>query len=324
MTAPTGSGDALGIQRTTATVAEALAERAPAEVCAILVRFAEAATALRDRLATAPLDGMLGHTGAVNAQAEATAKLDEAANEIFRDTLASVPGVARLISEEEAEPIEVGDGPYTCCFDPLDGSSNIGVAAVGSVLGVYEGMAAAPSEAAPATGRQQVAAAFVVYGLPAVLVIATPEGVDGFAFDPEAREWRLAFPAIRVPDAKYTSINWTYRARWSSAVTAGVDAASDGLGGRYSGSMVEDILRVLLSGGVFLYPEDSASPSGKLRMLYEVCPIGMVMEVAGGGAIDGGRSVLDVPVTAPHQRGPMIAGAAAAVERYRVAYTSTT
>jgi len=296
-----------------------LTGRVPEELRAILTGFAAASATLRDSLAMAPLLGLLGSTGETNVQNETTAKLDDVANSIFRDAL-QLPGVARLISEEEAEPVELGDGRYTVCFDPLDGSSNIGVASVGSVLGVYEGLPAAPADNAPATGRALVASAFTVYGLPSILVVATRDSVDGFAFNPEERSWRLAFPSIRLPEAQYTSINWTYRDRWPANVARGVEQASDGLRGRYSGSMVEDILRVLLAGGVFLYPEDSASPGGKLRMLYEICPIGFVMESAGGAASNGSGSVLDVPVTAPHQRGALVAGAASAVARYSEAY----
>ncbi|MCK9486821.1 MAG: fructose-bisphosphatase class I [Dehalococcoidia bacterium] len=318
-TGSTGSSDLVEGVRMDA----ALAALVPAEVAVALLRFAEAAVQVRDALATAPLDGTLGKTGATNVQQEDTAKLDHLANDIFHGLLASAPGVARLISEEDHDPVEVGDGPYTLCFDPLDGSSNIGVASVGSVLGIYEGAPAPPSEASPMSGRQLVASAFVVYGLPTVLVVATREAAAGFAFDPADRTWRLAFPGIRIPEAQYASVNWTNRGRWPARVTAGVDAASAHLGGRYSGSMVEDVLRVLLSGGVFMYPEDAKSPAGKLRMLYEVCPIGLVMVAAGGAAMDGARSVLDVPVTAPHQRSPFVAGEAAAVERYREAYAST-
>lgn len=298
-----------------------LSGRVPDGLAAILGAFAEASAALRDALATAPLSDLMGATGDTNVQDEPTAKLDAYANETFHRAL-RLPGVTRLISEEDEAPVELGDGPYTCCFDPLDGSSNIGVAAVGSVIGVYTGMAAAPSATAPTLGRQMEAAAFVVYGLPTMMVLATGGQVDAFTFNPTDRTWRLTSPAVRAQLAKYASINWMYRDRWSPAVTRAVDNASDGLRGRYSGSMVEDVLRVLLAGGVFLYPEDSASPAGKLRMLYEICPIGLIMEWAGGGAIDGARSVLDVPVTAPHQRGPLVAGAAEAVERYRVAYTA--
>ncbi|MDO9444627.1 MAG: fructose-bisphosphatase class I, partial [Dehalococcoidia bacterium] len=179
-----------------------------------------------------------------------------------------------------------------------------------------------PFGGTPVTGRQMEAAAFVVYGLPTMMVLATAGQVDAFTFDPSDRTWRLTSAAVRAQPAKYASINWMYRDRWSPAVARAVDSTSSGLRGRYSGSMVEDVLRVLMSGGVFLYPEDSASPAGKLRMLYEICPIGLIMECAGGAAIDGTRSVLDVPITAPHQRGPLIAGAAEAVERYRVAYAA--
>ncbi|MPZ98694.1 MAG: class 1 fructose-bisphosphatase [Dehalococcoidia bacterium] len=292
--------------------------RVPADVVAILGAFAAAGVRLRAALDSAPLDGMLGATGETNVQHEATQRLDDLANEMFKDALA-LPFVARLISEEETEPIELGDGAYTCCFDPLDGSSNIGVSSVGSILGVYAGVADG-TFATPATGRQLVAAAFVVYGLPTTMVVATEGGVDGFSFDAADGSWRLAFPAIRVPAAKYTSINWTYRPLWPANVAAAVDAASEGLRGRYSGSMVEDVLRVLQMGGVFMYPEDSSAANGKLRMLYEVCPIGMIMEAAGGASSNGAQSVLDVPVTSPHQRSPLIVGAADAVERYRAAH----
>ena len=299
-----------------------LSDRVPDALAAILGAFAEASAVLRDALATAPLSDLMGATGDTNVQDEPTAKLDAYANETFHQAL-RLPGVTRLISEEDEAPVELGDGSYTCCFDPLDGSSNIGVAAVGSVIGVYTGFPATPlSGSTPATGRQMEAAAFVVYGLPTMMVLATGRQVDAFTFNPADRTWRLTSPAVRAQPAKYASINWMYRDRWSPAVARAVDNASAGLRGRYSGSMVEDVLRVLLSGGVFLYPEDSASPAGKLRMLYEICPIGLIMEWAGGAAIDGSRSVLDVPVTAPHQRGPLVAGAAAAVERYRVAYTA--
>ena len=298
-----------------------LAEHFSADLAGIVEAFARASATLRDSIESAPILGLLGATGETNVQDEATAKLDDIANRIFRDAL-SLPQVARLISEEEPEPIELGDGAYTCCFDPLDGSSNIGVSSVGSVLGVYTDVASGSLDVSAITGRQMAAAAFVVHGLPTVLVLATADRADGFTYDRSDRTWRLTFPTIRIPDAAYTSVNWTYRPRWTDRVASGVDNASEGLRGRYSGSMVEDVLRVLLAGGVFMYPEDSASPAGKLRMLYEICPIGLVMEAAGGAASDGMRDVLDVPVTSPHQRGPFIAGARDAVGRYVSAYAA--
>ncbi len=302
-----------------ADLSSALEGRFDREVCDLLARFAEASAELRDILATAPLTNLLGATGDVNVQGESTQKLDERANQLFTAAL-SRPSVARLISEEEDEPLEVGDGRYTIGFDPLDGSSNIGFAAVGSVLGVYDGVARNSFAAGGMTGRSLVAAAFTVYGLPTMLVVASRSQVSTFAFDPSDRSWRVAAEGLSVPKAAYASINWTYRSRWSPSVVRAVDAASDGLRGRYSGSMVEDILRVLLAGGVFMYPEDSSSPNGKLRMLYEVCPMAFIMEAAGGAASNGAQPVLDVPVTAPHQRSPFIAGASDAVARYVAGY----
>jgi fructose-1,6-bisphosphatase I len=241
-----------------ADLATALRGRFEDDICAILVRFAEASAALRASLAVAPLSGMLGATGDVNVQGETTQKLDEHANQIFRSAL-SLPCVARLISEEEDEPIELGNGSYTCCFDPLDGSSNIGFASVGSVLGVYRDVAAdAFSSGGGVTGRQLVAAAFTVYGLPTMLIVSSTTEVTSFAFDPSRGDWRVVAERLTVPPASYTSINWTYHSRWASHVLQAVDGASDGLRGRYSGSMVEDILRVLLAGGVVILPEYSS------------------------------------------------------------------
>ncbi len=300
-------------------LATVLREQFAAPVGVILQGFADASASLRDLLAVAPLRDLIGATGDVNVQSEMTAKLDVAANTLFLDAL-RLPGVARLISEEEPHPVEVGDGAYTCCFDPLDGSSNIGVAPVGSVLGIYTDAAGAFEAGYAITGRQLVAAAFTVYGLPTMLIVASAERADGFAFDPEDRTWRLVSPQMRTPAPQYTSINWTYRDRWPARVARAVDRASDGLRGRYSGSMVEDVLRVLMAGGVFMYPEDDSSPSGKLRMLYEICPIGFIVSAAGGDAIDGTRAVLDVPVTGPHQRGPLVVGDRDAVRRYQDGY----
>lgn len=291
----------------------------PAAVATILQRFGEASAQLRDLLETAPLRDLIGSTDAVNVQGETTAKLDEAANTVFVEAL-KLPDVSWLVSEEETDPIHLGPGTYACCFDPLDGSSNIGVSGVGSVLGIYTGVSGFGDDT-PITGRQLVAAAFTVYGLPTMLMIASPGNVDGYVFDPADRTWKLTQSGITTPKAKYTSINWMYRDTWAPNVAAAVDAASEGLRGRYSGSMVEDVLRVLLSGGVFLYPEDNSSPSGKLRMLYEVCPISFILEAAGGASTNGSAPILDVPVTKPHQRSPLIVGDAAVVRRYSETHT---
>lgn len=296
-----------------------LLEHFPDELVGIIKAFAQASATLRDSIESAPILGLLGQTGETNIQDEETAKLDDIANRIFIDAL-SLPQVAQLISEEEPDPLALGDGTYICCFDPLDGSSNIGVSSVGSILGVYTDSKMGSPIEWPITGKQMVTAAFVVYGLPTILVLATSDRANGFTYNRANQQWNLTFPDIHIPNAAYTSINWTYRSRWTNQVVRGVDNASEGLRGRYSGSMVEDVLRVLLSGGIFMYPQDTASPAGKLRMLYEVCPIGMVIEAAGGAASDGIHDVLDVPITSPHQRGPFIAGERDAVERYVSAY----
>ena len=156
-----------------------------------------------------------------------------------------------------------------------------------------------------------VAAAFVVYGLPTILIVATPEGADGFAFDPAERTWRLALPSIRVPEAQYTSINWTYRDRWSDHVAAGVSSASDGLRGRYSGSMVEDVLRVLLAGGV------TVASLAQMIQRGTINPDESVVAIISGHGLKTLDAVLDI-ATVTATISPSLESAEAVLSKYQL------
>lgn len=294
------------------------------DLARILYRFADAAKKVQKRLATAPIEGLIGSTGETNVQKEIVAKMDNEANLAFLDYFGGLPNVRALVSEEDKEPAILSNkGRYTLCFDPLDGSSNIGVAPVGSILGVYDLKIPVENERVLIKGHEQIAAAFTVYGIPTMLVLTIfGLGVWGFTLNPESEEWVLTHPDIKLPKPKYSSVNWMYADKWSTRVKAGVKAASTGLKGRYSGSLVEDILRILFEGGIFFYPEDSESSNGKLRMLYENAPIGLIVKQAGGLATSGEKAIEDITITDLHQRSAFIAGNQNLVNLYSQTYTS--
>ena len=165
-------------------------------------------------------------------------------------------------------------------------------------------------------GRKQVAAGYILYGSSTMLVYTTGQGVHGFTLDPTIGEFLLSNPNIRCPDVgKYYSVNESHWNKWTPGIQRVVGAFKNGDSGRvqaknarYIGSLVADFHRNLMSGGVFLYPADSGSPQGKLRLLYEAAPLALVVEQAGGAAIDGRQNILDIEPHALHQRTPLIIG----------------
>ena len=212
-------------------------------------------------------------------------------------------------------------GKYVLMYDPLDGSTNIGVnVSIGTIFSIHRRSA---TKKGPGTladclqkGRAQVAAGYILYGSSTMLVYTTGQGVHGFTLDPTIGEFLLSHPDIRSPDVgTYYSVNESHWNKWAPGIQRVVGAFKNGDGGRveaknarYIGSLVADIHRNLMSGGVFLYPADTISPQGKLRLLYEAAPLAYVVEQAGGAAIDGARDILDIKPTELHQRTPLIIG----------------
>jgi fructose-1,6-bisphosphatase I len=265
---------------------------------------------IQARVRRAGLSDILGDAGEINVQGEAQQKLDVYANEAMMHCLSARASIGVLASEENEHPRMSAhcsrDAKYAVVFDPLDGSSNIDVnVSVGTTFSILRRPEGAdcddPIEWVLQPGSKQVAAGYVVYGSSTVLVYSVGNGVHGFTLDPSVGAYVLSHPDIKMPQqGKYYSVNEAYRDR-SGAL--GKRYAS-----RYIGSMVSDIHRTLLKGGVFLYPPTADNPEGKLRLLYEANPIAFLVEQAGGMATNGKGRVLDVMPTAIHQRTPLIVG----------------
>ncbi len=306
---------------------ERLHPEATGELSNLLYDLCLAAKIISRQVRRAGLTDILGEFGAINVQGELQQKLDVFANETVRHSVEHTGRVCVVASEEDEQPIPVQvredrrGGKYVLLYDPLDGSTNIDVnVSIGTIFSIHRRSATkrGPGSLADCLqrGRAQIAAGYILYGSSTMLVYTTGQGVHGFTLDPTIGEFLLSHPNIRSPEVgKYYSVNESHWNKWEPGIQRVVGAFKNGDSGRlvaknarYIGSLVADIHRNLMSGGVFLYPADTASPEGKLRLLYEAAPLAFVVEQAGGAAIDGKRNILDIKPTALHQRTPLIIG----------------
>ncbi|WFD01793.1 fructose-bisphosphatase [Malassezia obtusa] len=272
----------------------------------------------------ARLNNMIGAAGGQNVQGEDQKKLDVISNEVMVNSLIASGQCAVLVSEEEEEAIIVSDrrateaGKYCIVFDPLDGSSNIDAGVnVGTIFGIYklqEGSTGSMKDVLR-PGREMVAAGYCMYGSSANIVLSTGSGVDGFTLDSTIGEFILTHPKIQIPGrGKIYSINEGNAMYYHEPVTKYLESIKypeppkKPYSARYIGSMVADVHRTLLYGGIFCYPSDKKSANGKLRMLYEAFPMAFLTEQAGGLATTGEKRVLDVEPTSIHQRCPIFLG----------------
>ena len=306
---------------------------------ALLYDIALAAKIISREVNMAGLIDVLGATGDTNVQGERVQKLDAFAQEVIVKAMDHAGHLCCMVSEETDDIIPIPKrfelGNYVLLFDPLDGSSNINVnVSIGTIFSVHHrtsprGVPGTLADCLQA-GYRQLAAGYVIYGSSTMLVYTTgvEGGVHGFTLDPSIGEFLLSHPRIRIPDppAKIYSVNEAYYARWPRGQQRLVDhfrgVNGEGGGGyksRYIGSMVSDVHRTLLQGGLFMYPRDTKSPGGKLRMLYEAAPLALVCVAAGGRASDGSRDILDIVPEGLHDRTPLYLGSAGLVdlaERY--------
>jgi len=306
---------------------ERLHPEATGELSNLLYDICLAAKIISRQVRRAGLTDILGEVGAINVQGEVQQKLDVFANETVRHAVEHTGRVCVLASEEDEHPIPVQvrddrrSGKYVLMYDPLDGSTNIGVnVSIGTIFSIHRRSSTRKGPGSLADclqkGRAQVAAGYILYGSSTMLVYTTGQGVHGFTLDPTIGEFLLSHPDIRSPDVgTYYSVNESHWNKWEPGMQRVVGAFKNGDHGRvepknarYIGSLVADIHRNLMSGGVFLYPADTTSPHGKLRLLYEAAPLAFVVERAGGAAIDGTRDILDIKPTELHQRTPLIIG----------------
>ncbi|MGE7369746.1 class 1 fructose-bisphosphatase [Neorhizobium sp. NPDC001467] len=292
------------------------------DLVAVLRAVAEATRKISDTLKTSSLDGLTGATEITNVQGEAQKPLDILSNDILLDACRAVPSVAFAVSEElDAEVAIHVDGRYAVIFDPLDGSSNLDVnVTVGTIFSVIEAKSA---DEILKSGRHQLIAGYAAYGPQTTLVLTTGRGVQIFTLDAAGTYVMTTADAKITPEAKEFAINAARRASWDDVVSAYIeDAIDSGHNMRWVGSMVADTHRIFNRGGVFLYPADRNKPGagGRLRLLYEANPIGLLVEAAGGEAIIGNEKILDIAPTSLHQRVPVIFGSKAEVDKLATAY----
>lgn len=274
----------------------------------------------------AGLVDILGDYGTTNVQGEEVKRLDIFANNQMMGVLSHGISCAG-IGSEEMDNYEVfndeasNKSKYVCLFDPLDGSSNIDVnVSIGTIFSVYRRVSELGKPATEADflqpGKMQVAAGYVVYGSSTMLVYATRRGVNGFTLDPSIGEFTLSHPDIKCPPAgKLYSVNHGNFYKYDEGVKQYITACQkkDASNGgpytqRYIASMVADVHRNLIKGGIFMYPGTTDRPDGKLRLLYECNPFAFIMEVAGGKATDGKQRILDIVPQKLHQRTPFFVG----------------
>ncbi|WED23691.1 class 1 fructose-bisphosphatase [Vibrio sp. JC009] len=299
---------------------------ATGELSSLLSSIALAAKVVNREINKAGLLDIFGATGDENIQGEIQQKLDLIANETFKSSLESRDQVCGIASEEE-EQVVLFDGElnknakYVVLLDPLDGSSNIDVnASVGTIFSVYKRISPVGS---PPTqndflqpGRAQVAAGYVIYGSSTVLVYTTGVGTNGFTYDPSLGSFFLSHPDIKIPESGtiYSVNEGNYLAfpegvkRYIKYCQENVPQENRPYTSRYIGSLIADIHRNLLKGGIYLYPATETLKEGKLRLLYECNPMAYLVEQSGGRATDGVQDILDIQPDKLHQRTPFYAG----------------
>ena len=304
-----------------------------AEVAMVLTELADACSRISRIVALGAIADGLGSAGQQNVQQEEQKKLDLITNELLLRTFAHSPIVAGVASEEmetvELSSFKIDEGGYLLLFDPLDGSSNIDVnVSVGTIFSVLP---------CPTTDRalvesdflqpgcNQVAAGYAVYGPQSMLVLTVKTGVVGFTLDPDSGSWMLTHEAIRIPhETQEFAINMSNMRHWAPPVRDYVEGCVAGKTGhrqkdfnmRWVASMVADVHRVLMRGGVFLYPWDAREPNrpGKLRLMYEANPMALLVEQAGGKATDGRQRILEIVPRALHERVAVALGSSAEVD----------
>jgi fructose-1,6-bisphosphatase I / sedoheptulose-1,7-bisphosphatase len=307
---------------------------ASGELSAIVL---DVATACR-QIAEAVRAGALGkgsEPGATfNSQGERQAPLDIIANDIFLRANDTSGRVAAMVSEEMAAPFVVAadkeKGKYLLVFDPLDGSSNIDVnVSIGSIFSVLRAEALEGGDLAKAflqPGCRQVCAGYAIYGPATMLVLTLGAGVHGFTLEPQLGMFFLSHPSLKIsPSASEFAINVSNCRFWEAPVKRYIDECLAGAAGprgkdfnmRWIASLVAEVHRILIRGGVFLYPRDRKDPTkpGRLRLLYEANPLSFIVEQAGGRSISGCDRVLDITPSELHQRIGLVSGATEEVDR---------
>lgn len=300
---------------------------------ALLIDVAAAVKTISAMVAKGALGGHHGALDSTNVQGEVQKKLDVLTNEAILHHCEWGGQLAGMASEEMDDPYRIPDdyprGRYLLVFDPLDGSSNSDVnVSVGTIFSIYSRSTAGDAELADylRPGTEQLAAGYAIYGPSTMMVLTLGNGTHGFTLDRESGNFILTHADIRVPeDTREFAINTSNERFWEPPVQRYVSECKAGKTGvrgedfnmRWIASMVAEVHRILMRGGIFMYPKDSKDPSkpGRLRLLYEANPMAMLIEQAGGAASTGRGRIVEVQPDALHQRVPVILGSKNEVER---------
>ncbi len=308
-------------------------DRASGQLASLLIDVAAAVKTISSITGKGALGGMYGDAGTENLHGENQKKLDVTANAIFVDHCSWGGPVAGMVSEECDEPIPVsGDlvqGRYLLLFDPLDGSSNVELnVSVGTIFSVleYTGKGRPGTADFLQPGYRQVAAGYAIYGPATMLVLTAGKGTHGFTLDREIGNFVLTHPDLMIPPATGEfAINTSNERFWEPPVQRYVAECKEGSTGirakdfnmRWIDSMVADVHRILMCGGVFLHPRDDqgARHQGRLRLMYEASPMAFIVEQAGGAATTGRQRILDVIPETLHQQIPIMMGSQEEIQR---------
>ncbi len=273
----------------------------------------------------AGLVDILGAAGETNIQGEDQQKLDVYCNDVFMKTLINREIVCGIASEEEDDFLTIkgkegtNENKYVILIDPLDGSSNIDVnVSVGTIFSIYKRVTPIGTpvqiEDFLQPGHQQVAAGYVIYGTSTMLVYTSGYGVNGFTLNPAIGSFYLSHPNMKFPEnGKIYSINEGNYVHFPKGVKEYLKYCQEEKDdrpytSRYIGSLVSDIHRNMIKGGIYIYPTSSIGPKGKLRLLYECNPVAFLAEQANGKATDGYKRIMDIVPTELHQRVPFFCG----------------
>jgi fructose-1,6-bisphosphatase I len=307
--------------------------QATGELSSLLRDIGLACKMINKQVLKAGLVDILGKHGATNVQGEEQMKLDVYANDTLISVLENSADCAGIASEENDDHVCFEDefsvnSKYVVLFDPLDGSSNIDVnAPIGTIFSIYrrESPLGKPctEEDFLQPGNKLMAAGYVIYGSSTMMVYATKLSVNGFTLEPSIGEFCLSHPDLRCPEkGKIYSINQGNTEKYNDGLKSFLNYCMEinkeegrPYSHRYIGSMVADMHRTLIKGGIFMYPSDKSNPKGKLRLQYECNPMAFLIEAAGGVATDGCGRILDIQPEQLHERCPIYIGSKKMVEK---------
>ncbi|CCH42571.1 fructose-1,6-bisphosphatase [Wickerhamomyces ciferrii] len=320
--------DLITLSRFILTSQQKVATQATGELTLLLNSLQFAFKFIAHNIRKAELVNLIGLAGASNSTGDAQKKLDVIGDEIFINAMKASGNVKVLVSEEQEDLIVFeGPGNYAVVCDPIDGSSNIDAGvSVGTIFGIYKLLPGSKGSIKDVLrpGTEMVAAGYTMYGASSHLMLTTGQGVNGFTLDTSLGEFILTHPNLKISDEKHIySVNEGNTPYWTKETQDFIASLKEPkfngkpYSARYIGSMVADVHRTLLYGGLFAYPSDSKSKNGKLRILYECFPMAFLFEQAGGRAItDDGKRILELTPKAIHDRSGIWLGSKAEIARY--------